>query len=182
MDGRFVPPITFGDSFVKALRPLVQTPFEVHLMTEAPENHFDSFVLAGCSRVIFHAEATPHSHRLAQSLRQKGVQAGIAINPGTAVETLTSIGVDLDLILVMTVNPGWGGQKFLPHCLDKVRQVRRLFPNVLIEVDGGIDPATIGPAREAGADLFVVGSYLASAPDLRQSMCQLREATGESWV
>ncbi len=176
MDGKFVPPITFGDAFVSSLRPIVQTPFEAHLMVETPEAQFEPFVKAGCSRVIFHAEATRHAHRLVQMLRHLNVQVGIAINPGTAVETLMPLGDQIDLALVMTVNPGWGGQRFLEFTLDKVRMLRSRFPNLEIEVDGGIDPATIGAAQKAGASLFVVGSYFAKSKDLRTAADELETA------
>ncbi len=173
MDGRFVPPITFGDSYVRALRPHVATPFEVHLMVEAPENQFEAFVSAGCNRVIFHAEATAHAHRLIHELKELGVEAGVAINPGTPVEALLPILGDIDMALVMTVDPGWGGQSFLPLALPKIRRLRSERPDLTIEVDGGIDPETIGEAARAGANLFVVGSYLAKSPDLSEAVAKL---------
>lgn len=166
MDGQFVPPISFGDSLVAALRPQVSIPFEAHLMTLTPERQFDAFIAAGCTRIIFHAEATPHSHRLAQSLRQRGVQAGLALNPGTPVEPALEILDELDLVLVMTVNPGWGGQPFLPHTLKKIRRLREASQSVAIQVDGGIDPNTLPMVKDAGANVFVVGSYLQRQPNL----------------
>ena len=176
MDGQFVPPITFGDAFVKSCRSLVETPFEAHLMTLTPERHFEAFAKAGCSRIIFHAEATAHSHRLVQSLHDLGLEAGVAINPGSPVELLDPIGEDLDLALVMTVNPGWGGQKFISETLGKVSRLRAAFPKLTIEVDGGIDPETIGTAAKAGANLFVVGSFLAKAKDLNAAHAELEAA------
>jgi ribulose-phosphate 3-epimerase len=176
MDGSFVPPITFGDAYVKALRAHVRTPFEAHLMVSDPERQFEPFIKAGCSRLIFHAEATPHAHRLVHELKQLGAAAGVAINPGTPVEALLPLIHDIDLALVMTVDPGWGGQSFLRGTLPKVERLRALRPDLTIEVDGGIDPATIGEAAAAGADLFVVGSYLAKAKDIRAAAAQLEAA------
>jgi ribulose-phosphate 3-epimerase len=178
MDGQFVPPISFGASFVKSLRPSSTSKFEVHLMTNTPERQFQDFVDAGCSRVIFHAEATAHAHRLAQQLRGMGAEASMAINPGTPVECAIAMAGELDAVLIMTVNPGWGGQTFLEFTLDKIRRLRAAWPNLTIEVDGGIDPETIGRARDAGANLFVVGSYLANAKDLGVASERLREAAG----
>lgn len=178
MDGQFVPPITFGAQLVADMRKLGDTPFEVHLMTATPERHFDAFIEAGCSRVIFHAEATAHAHRLAQSLAARGVGAGLALNPGTPVEVAEPLLGQLDTVLVMTVNPGWGGQEFIAEALDKVRRLRSADHRIGIEVDGGITPQTIGCAREAGADLFVVGSYLATCGSIPAGMEALRSACG----
>ncbi len=174
MDGQFVPPITFGDGLVKNLRDKVPTRFEVHLMTETPERHFEAFIAAGCTRVIFHVEASAHPHRLAQSLRAREVEAGVAINPGTSVEALEPLLDVLDLALVMTVNPGWGGQKFIESTLAKVETLRRWRPELAIEVDGGIDPSSLPRAQRAGADVFVVGNHLAKAPDLSSAMRELK--------
>lgn len=174
MDGQFVPPITFGDAYVKSLRPLVDAPFEAHLMTLTPEAHFEPFASAGCRRILFHIEATAHAYRHAQTLRAMGVEAGIVVNPGTPVAAIEPLLEVLDMVLVMTVNPGWGGQKFLPGMLDKVRWLRERCPDLLIEVDGGIDPQTLPVVREAGADVFVVGSYFAKAPDLAEAIRGMR--------
>ena len=173
MDGQFVPPISFGDSLSRDVASLGGAIFEAHLMTLTPERHFEAFVAAGCQRVIFHAEATVHSHRLLQTLKSMGIEAGIAINPGTAVETILPVLGLADLVLVMTVNPGWGGQKFLGETLDKVRTLRALRSDLIIEVDGGIDPVTLPIARAAGANLFVVGSHFAKAVDLSGSVREM---------
>lgn len=173
MDGQFVPPITFGDALVRSLRPLVPVPFEAHLMTNTPDRHFEAFAAAGCQTIIFHAEATRHAHRLALRLRDMGVRAGVAINPGTPVENVLPLVGAVDLVLVMTVNPGWGGQEMVVSCLDKVRRLRDLGI-ADIEVDGGIDPTTIPGASAAGANVFVVGSYLARAASLTDAMQELR--------
>lgn len=174
MDGQFVPPITFGAQLVADLRSVTELPFEAHLMTLTPDRHFDAFIAAGCRRIIFHAEATAHAHRLAQSLRERGVEAGIAINPATPAEVVYPLLDDLDMILVMTVNPGWGGQSIIPACLDKVRQIRDRT-DVPIEVDGGIAPDTIRRAFDAGADTFVAGSFLAKATDVGAAIQELRD-------
>ena len=176
MDGQFVPPITFGADLVKSLRTLGDTPFEVHLMTETPDAHFDAFIAAGCTRVIFHAEATHHAHRLCQSLHERDVQAGVAINPATPVDCLLPLVGTMDLALIMTVNPGWGGQRLIEECLQKVRVLRETAPALDIEVDGGIDPTTIGRAWEAGANVFVTGSYLMRAPSVAAGLDELRAA------
>jgi len=178
MDGQFVPPITFGDQTIRDLRRLGNTPFEAHLMTQTPEAHFDSFIDAGCSRIIFHAEATPHGHRLAQSLRNRGIQAGVSLNPGTPVCLVEPYLDQLDLVLVMTVNPGWGGQKFIPSTLAKIRQLRGLSPEIDIEVDGGIVPETLPLVKEAGANVFVAGSFLVRAPSIAEGVAALRQACG----
>lgn len=175
MDGQFVPPITFGDSYVRALHSAAPAAlWEAHLMTETPERHFPAFVAAGCQRIIFHAEASRHSHRLLQQLREMGVEAGVAINPGTPVEVVLPLLDRADLVLVMTVNPGWGGQAFIPETLEKIRAIRALRPELAIEVDGGIDPRTLPIVKAAGADVFVVGSYLAKAENLGEAVSGLQ--------
>lgn len=174
MDGQFVPPITFGSGLVRDLRSVGTLPFEAHLMTLTPERQFEAFVEAGCQRIIFHAEATAHAHRLAGRLHDLGVEAGLALNPGTPVECAFPLLGVVDLVLVMTVNPGWGGQEFIPDCLEKVRRLRTARPDLAIEVDGGIDPETIRAAMDAGATHFVVGSYLARADSIPCAMEELR--------
>lgn len=178
MDGQFVPPITFGNGLVKSLRNLGDTPFEAHLMTQTPSAHFASFAEAGCSRILFHPETTSHSHRLAAELRKMGVSPGVAINPGTPVETVIPLLESVDLVLVMTVNPGWGGQSLIRECLDKVRRIRDLHPRVEIEVDGGIEPDTIAAARDAGATIAVVGSYFTRVASIRDGVAELRACAG----
>jgi ribulose-phosphate 3-epimerase len=173
MDGQFVPPISFGDALARDAIAMTDALAEAHLMTLTPERHFDAFIEAGCRRIIFHAEATVHSHRLVQTLKSAGVQAGIAINPGTPVSFIEPILDLVDMVLVMTVNPGWGGQRFIEATLDKVRQLRAFRADLDIEVDGGIDPITLPVAQAAGANLFVVGSHLAKAADLTGSTKEL---------
>lgn len=176
MDGQFVPPITFGADLAASLTAKVGTPVEAHLMTLTPEAHFEPFVSAGCRRVIFHVEAAMHGHRLVQALRGMGVEAGVAINPGTPVAALDSLIDEVDMVLVMTVNPGWGGQKHLDFCREKVRAIRSRRADLAIQVDGGIDPETIRAAYEAGATDFVVGSYLLRESSIGEGVRRLRSA------
>lgn len=178
MDGQFVPPITFGADLAKAIRKLGPTPVEAHLMTKTPEKHFDAFIEAGCARIVFHAEATAHAHYHCMNLRKRGVQAGVAINPATPIEAIQAVLGQIDLALVMTVNPGWGGQALIQDCLRKVRQLRALAPDLDIQVDGGIDDETLPMALEAGANVFVSGSYLTKTPTLAEGVRRLRSACG----
>ena len=175
MDGQFVPPITFGAALASSLRKHTDAPMEAHLMVMDPERQFDAFQEAGCKRIVFHYEATKHAHRLVQDLKSRGVYAGIAINPGTPSEVLDAVIGDLDMVLVMTVNPGWGGQKFIASTLEKIARVRALRPDMDIQVDGGIDPSTIGQVIEAGANSFVVGSYLLKPPTLEEGVKSILE-------
>lgn len=173
MDGQFVPPITFGDQLVRNLRPLTKALYEVHLMTETPDRHFEPFIEAGADRVIFHVEATQHPHRLAGMIRKLGASPGIALNPGTPVDAALALLDVVDEVLCMTVNPGWGGQSFIESVLPKIRTLRAARPDLLIEVDGGIDPQTLPRVQEAGANVFVVGSYLAKSADLTAATREL---------
>lgn len=176
MDGQFVPPITFGADLVKSLRKLGTTPFEVHLMTKTPEAHFDAFIDAGCQRIIFHAETTYHAHRMCKVLQERGIEAGVAINPSTPFQAIEPLIGTIDLALVMTVNPGWGGQSFIESSLAKVRAIRERAPALDIEVDGGIDDTTIGRAWDAGATVFVAGSYIMRAKSIASGIEELRSA------
>ena len=176
MDGQFVPPITFGADLASALAKLGDAPLEAHLMTLTPEAHFESFIQAGCKRVIFHLEACRHPHRLAQQLRSQGVLAGIALNPGTPSCLLKPLLDVCDLALVMTVNPGWGGQALIESCIEKVAEIRAMAPDLPIQVDGGVDPHTISRLFQAGATDFVAGSYLMKAPTIAAGIESLRSA------
>lgn len=174
MDGQFVPPITFGADLAKSLGGHSKLPLEAHLMTLTPEMHFEAFIAAGCKRIIFHAEVAPHAHRLCQTLRSAGVLAGVAINPGTPVSALEPLYGVMDLALVMTVNPGWGGQKFIDACTEKVQAIRTAQPGLRIQVDGGVDPKTIRGLWKAGATDFVTGSFLMRAPSIFEGIAELR--------
>lgn len=169
MDGHFVPPITLGPVVVSALADTVHDAggmLDLHLMIERPERQVGEFVKAGADSVTFHAEATPHVAYTANLIRESGACVGLAINPGTAVGALAEVTEAIDLALCMTVNPGWGGQLFIAHSLEKLPRVRALVgADVAVEVDGGIEPHTAPRCRQAGANVFVAGSAIFSAPD-----------------
>ena len=162
MDGRFVPNITFGTQVVAALRPLTRLKLETHLMVEPPEDFIESFAEAGADTIIIHQEATPHLHRAIQIIHALGKKAGVAINPSTPAALLSEVIGSLDLVLVMTVNPGFGGQEFIMETLPKIREVRRRIEErgleCEVEVDGGINLETAPLVVEAGANVLVAGS------------------------
>jgi ribulose-phosphate 3-epimerase len=162
MDGRYVPNITFGPLAVRALRPLMRLTLEVHLMVTPPEDFIDAFALAGADTLIVHQESTPHLHRAIQRIHAHGKKAGVAINPSTPVAVLSEVLTSLQLVLVMTVNPGFGGQEFIPETLSKLRELRRAFTerglDCELEVDGGIHRETAPLVVEAGANVLVAGS------------------------
>ncbi len=168
MDGHFVPNLTIGPGVVKALRPHTRLLFDVHLMIDNPEQYIDAFAAAGSDIITVHVEATVHLHRLVQRIREHGLKAGVSLNPATPVSLLEDIIADLNLVLVMTVNPGFGGQQLIPGALKKVTALRRLVDDrrlpVMIEVDGGINEETIASAEAAGAHIFVAGSAVFNAP------------------
>lgn len=179
MDGRFVPNISWGPKIVGDLRKLTRLPFDAHLMIVEPEHYVERFAEAGCNYITFHYEATVHAHRLLQRLRTLGVKAGIAINPQTPVTMLQDLIEDADLILVMSVNPGFGGQPFIERALAKLREARALIdarnPACELEVDGGIGTENIERAREAGATILVAGSSVFEAADPAAAVRALRE-------
>jgi ribulose-phosphate 3-epimerase len=169
MDGHFVPPITMGALVVEALRDQVHEKgaiLDVHLMVERPERQIHDFAKAGADHITIHAEATPHVHYALQAVHAAGCTAGLALCPATPVAAASEVLDDLDVLLCMTVNPGWGGQSFLPASLGKLERLRALLgPGIAIEVDGGIDTDTAGPCAAAGATAFVAGTALFGAPD-----------------
>ncbi len=173
MDGSFVPDITFGPGVVRALRPLVGVMLDVHLMTVEPERHLSAFAAAGAGRLIVHQETCPHLHRTLQSIRELGIEAGVCINPGTSLSVLEEVLEMADLIQIMTVNPGWGGQPFLHSQVDKIRRLRGMLDerglDIPIAVDGGIDATTAPLVVGAGATVLVAGSsiYNDTAPVAR---------------
>ena len=179
MDGHFVPNISFGAGVVASMRPHSRLVFDCHLMVSNPEHHIEEFARAGADIISIHAEATPHIHGALQKIRAAGVKASVVINPGTPVEAVKNVLNLVDQVLVMTVNPGFGGQAFLPETMDKVRELVVLREvNQLdfdIEVDGGIDDETIGIAKEAGANVFVAGSYVFKG-DVAHQVQTLKEA------
>lgn len=162
MDGSFVPEITYGEPVIRSVRKLTKLPFDVHLMIERPELHIESFVKAGADWITFHYEATPHAHRVIQMIHEFGKKAGVAICPGTPVSLLSEILKSADIILVMTVNPGWGGQKLIPSCVEKVAELKKIRTemncNYLISVDGGVNNDTLASVLDAGTDIVVSGS------------------------
>jgi ribulose-phosphate 3-epimerase len=164
MDGSFVPDITFGPGMVRALRPLVNLPLDVHLMIVEPERHLLAFASAGADRLIVHPEACLHLHRVLQSIRELGLEAGVSINPGTSLSVLEEVLPMADLIQIMTVDPGWGGQPFLHSQLDKIRRLRHMLDErglgTPIAVDGGIDITTAPLVMAAGATVLIAGSSL----------------------
>ena len=162
MDGQFVPEITYGQPVVRSIRKLTKLPFDVHLMVENPENKIDSFVDAGADWITFHYEATNHAHRLIQMIHEKGKLAGVSTCPGTPINLLSEILKCADIILVMTVNPGWGGQKIIQSCVEKIAELKKIREekgyNYLISVDGGVNSQTLESVKSAGADIIVSGS------------------------
>ena len=169
MDGRFVPNITFGTQAVASLRPLTRLTLETHLMVEPPEDFIESFAEAGADTIIIHQEATPHLHRALQQIHGLGKKAGVAINPSTPASLLSEVIGSLDLVLVMTVNPGFGGQEFIMETLPKIREIRRQIEEkglaCELEVDGGINLQTASLAVEAGANVLVAGSSVYGCKD-----------------
>ncbi|WP_375645756.1 MULTISPECIES: ribulose-phosphate 3-epimerase [unclassified Bartonella] len=162
MDGHFVPNITFGPEIVKALRPLTKAIFDVHLMIVPVDPYLEAFAKAGSDIITIHAEAGPHLHRSLQTIKKMGKKAGIALNPSTPEHVLEYLLDQLDLILIMTVNPGFGGQSFIPEIKNKIKRVKNMIANrpIDLEVDGGITVDTIGIAAKAGANVFVAGSAI----------------------
>ncbi len=159
MDGSFVPPITFGAQAVASIKNKTQKMMDCHLMINHPETQIEMFKQAGADRITVHVEACKHLHRVLQQINKAGLKAGVAINPGTRVETVEPVLDLVDLILVMTVNPGWGGQKFIESCLDKVVSVRAMAKHHFVQVDGGVDLETAPRLVKAGANVLVAGSF-----------------------
>ena len=182
MDGHFVPNITLGPAITRAVRSATDLPVDVHLMIEDPDRHLEAFADAGADWISVHQEACPHLHRTVVRIRELGARPGVVVNPATAVETLTEVVPFVDLVLVMSVNPGFGGQSFIPTSVDKVRRVRELLARssrdgVALEVDGGISPDTAGEVVAAGADVLVAGSAVYGDPrGVTRAIRALREA------
>ena len=184
MDGHFVPNITIGPCVVRDLRQVTKLPLDCHLMIENPDLYIGDFVKAGADMLSVHAEACRHLHRTVHLILEHGVQAGVALNPATPVEAVLPILDDLDFILVMSVNPGFGGQSFIESVLPKIRRLRaeadQRKPELSIEIDGGIKVANAALAREAGIDLFVAGSSIFGAPDVNEAVRRLKGAIGSA--
>ena len=179
MDGDFVPNISFGPMLYQGLRAQSKLVFDVHMMVTNPERYVDQVVKAGADVVTVHVEATPHIHRALQLIKAAGAKAGVVINPGTPVSAIEAVLGQVDQVLVMTVNPGFGGQAFIPETLDKVRQLADLRQkngyNYLIEVDGGVNDKTAADCLAAGADILVAGSYVFGHPDPAQAIQTLKD-------
>jgi ribulose-phosphate 3-epimerase len=180
MDGHFVPNITFGPPVVKALGLATRVPLDVHLMISDPDRYIEAFVEAGAAIVTVHAETTPHLHRTVRRIHELGAKAGVAINPATPVHVLDEIVTELDLVLVMSVNPGFTGQAFLPSSLRKIEAARALITSrgghAVVEVDGGIDASNIGAVARAGARVIVAGASVFHTPDPAAAVDALRKA------
>ena len=184
MDGNFVPNLTFGAPVVKKLRPVTQLPFDCHLMVEHPETYIDAFVEAGADMIVVHAEATQHLHRCLQAIHAHGIKAGVALNPATSLSTIEWVMPNVDLFLLMTVNPGYGGQSFITTMPPKITQLRRMLQaaglNTDIEVDGGINKKTAPLVIAAVANVLVAGSYVYGAADTKEAIATLRSGLGEN--
>ena len=178
MDGVFVPNITFGLKVIETVRKLTTLPLDVHLMTIEPEKYFDSFAKAGANGLTIHVETAAHLHRQLMRIKELGCLAGATMNPATSLESVRDVAAHIDLLLIMTVNPGFGGQKFIPHSLDKIRRARQLLDvaksGAMLEVDGGIARDTIRQCHQAGADTFVAGNAIFSAADPAAEVSALR--------
>lgn len=173
MDGHFVPNISYGIPIVKAVRPATKKVVDCHLMIEHPELYVEAFAAAGADMITVHQEACVHLDRQVAQIHDLGCKAGVALNPATPVETLVDILHAVDMVLIMSVNPGFGGQKFIPRALDKVRRLRALAPDLLIQVDGGVNAETGAQLVTAGANVLVAGSYVFGAAEPREAIHSL---------
>ena len=180
MDGHFVPNITFGPDLVRGINDLTDCELDVHLMVSDPDKWIESFANAGANYISVHAEVTPHLHRTIQLIHSFGVKAGVVLNPSTPLEAIQYVLPDVDFVLLMTVNPGFGGQAFIPQTINKIRDLKQLMVKsghlIPIEVDGGINKETINIAREAGASWFVAGSAIFNEGDRKQAIEELIDA------
>lgn len=178
MDGNFVPNLTFGAPVVKKIRKTTKMFFDCHLMVEHPETYFDDFKDAGADLICVHAEATKHLHRAVESIHALGLKAGVSLNPATSLSVLEEILPYVDLVLVMSVNPGFGGQSFIESSVDKVAQLKQMLlakkSLALIEVDGGVNDKNVATLKQAGADVIVAGSYVYGAKDIKKAIDSLK--------
>lgn len=178
MDGSFVPNISFGVPVIKAIRNRTDKVFDVHLMINNPSNYIDDFIEAGADIITVHYEADKHIDRTINYIKSKGKKAAISLNPGTPTSVLKDLIANLDMVLIMSVNPGFGGQKFIPYCLDKIREIKlmssRVNPSLLIEVDGGVDNTNVKEIIEAGANVIVAGSAIFNGGEISDNIKKLR--------
>ena len=183
MDGHFVPNITMGPGVVKSLRKMTVLPFDVHLMIENPEQYIQPFAEAGSDRITVHMEALIHLHRTVSQIKELGLKAGVSLNPATPLSFVESILTDIDLLLIMTVNPGFGGQQFIKTMLPKIRQARELIdrfaPAVLLEVDGGVTLTNLPAILKAGADVFVAGASIFGSGNYRDTIGKMKASMSE---
>ena len=178
MDGHFVPNITLGPAIVKSLRKDVNMVFDAHLMIENPDNYIKDFVDAGCDMIVVHEEACTHLHRTVQNIKSFNVKAGVALNPATPIENIKYILNDIDMVLIMTVNPGFGGQSFIGTMIDKIKELKALIDekglDVDIQVDGGIKPSNVSEVVKAGANVIVAGSAIFNSDDIEATVKEFR--------
>jgi ribulose-phosphate 3-epimerase len=182
MDGHFVPNFTIGPPIVKAIRKVTNLPLDVHLMITNPENFIPEFIKAGSDYLTVHVETCPHLHRTIQSIKEEGVKAGVTLNPATPLISIEEILPEADLLLIMSVNPGFGGQSFIPQTLEKLKRARKMIDDrglkVELEVDGGVKPDNMGALSQAGADIFVAGSAIFGSRDYKDTIQKMRKAIG----
>lgn len=178
MDGHFVPNLTFGPPVVASIRKVTKLCFDVHLMVNNPQDLIESFANVGADLITVHVETAPHLHRLIQTIKERGLKAGVSLNPSTSLATIEEVLGDVDMVLLMTVNPGFGGQKFIPQMLDKITRLRNMINarnlTVDIQVDGGINATTARQVVAAGANILVAGSAIYGAPDITQAIRDIR--------
>jgi len=178
MDGSFVPNISFGLPVIKSIRNRTEKVFDVHLMINNPSNYIDDFIEAGADIITVHYEADKHIDRTINYIKSKGIKAAVSLNPGTPASVLKNLIPSLDMVLIMTVNPGFGGQKFIPYCLEKIREIKDISnevnPSLLIEVDGGIDKTNVKDVIEAGANVIVAGSAVFNGGEISENIKALR--------
>ena len=179
MDGHFVPNITLGPGIVKSLRKDVNMVFDAHLMIENPDNYIKEFADAGCDIIVVHQEACTHLHRTIQNIKSQGIKAGVALNPATPIETIKYVLQDVDMVLLMSVNPGFGGQSYIPVVTEKIKELKALIDemnlDIDIEVDGGVKPSNIAEVVNAGANVIVAGSAIFNAGNIDEAVKSLRE-------
>jgi len=184
IDGVFVPNLTFGAKVIETCKKLTKLPLDCHLMVVEPEKYFESFVKSGAETITIHVEATPHLHRQVMRIKELGAKAGATMNPSTSLETVREVAADLDLLLIMSVNPGFGGQKFIPASVQKIARARAILDDAhshaVLEVDGGIARETIAACWRAGADTFVAGNAVFSAKDPKAEIRALRALCAET--
>ena len=179
MDGHFVPNITLGPNIVKSLRKDVNMVFDAHLMIENPDMYIKDFAEAGCDIIVVHQEACKHLHRTIQNIKSYNIKAGVALNPATPIETIKHVLKDVDMVLIMTVNPGFGGQSFIDSMIDKIRELKAIVVeqnlNIDIQVDGGIKPSNVADVVKAGANVIVAGSAIFNSSDIKETVIEFRK-------